>query len=162
MARGLRPRGPDGARSGGRLRRLHPGKIDVQGPDAAAFLDGIYTGTVSTLAVGRVRYGIMLREDGFVMDDGTVARLAPDRFLVATTAAAAGQVLAHLEFAAQWRRRRRTSRRRCGRSPRGRSARRIPEDGGPEGRGRRDMLNGAPQPRSTPCGEALTRSRETL
>ena len=51
------------------------GKIDVQGPDAAAFLDRVYANTISTLAVGRVRYGIMLREDGFVMDDGTVARL---------------------------------------------------------------------------------------
>ncbi len=77
------------------------GKIDVQGPDAAAFLDHVYTNTMSTLAPGRVRYGLMLREDGFVMDDGTAARLAPDHFLVTTTTGAAGLVMAHLEFCAQ-------------------------------------------------------------
>ncbi len=77
------------------------GKIDVQGPDAAAFLDRVYANTISTLPVGRVRYGLMLREDGFVMDDGTVARLGERHFLVTTTTAAAGQVMAHLEFAAQ-------------------------------------------------------------
>ncbi len=77
------------------------GKIDVQGPDAAAFLDRVYANTISTLAVGRVRYGIMLREDGFVMDDGTAARLGDSHFLVTTTTAAAGQVMAHLEFCLQ-------------------------------------------------------------
>jgi len=77
------------------------GKIDVQGPDAAAFLDFIYTGMMSPLAPGRVRYGLMLREDGFVMDDGTAARLAPDHYVITTTTAAAGQVMNHLEFAAQ-------------------------------------------------------------
>jgi glycine cleavage system aminomethyltransferase T len=77
------------------------GKIDVQGPDAAAFLDRIYTNTMSSLAVGRVRYGLMLREDGFVMDDGTCARLGERRFVVTTTTAAAGQVMAHMEFAQQ-------------------------------------------------------------
>ena len=77
------------------------GKIDVQGPDAAAFLDRVYANTISTLAVGRVRYGLMLREDGFVMDDGTAARLAPAQFLLTTTTAAAGEVMAHLEFCLQ-------------------------------------------------------------
>ncbi|MBP7241172.1 sarcosine oxidase subunit alpha family protein [Amaricoccus sp.] len=77
------------------------GKIDVQGPDAAAFLDRVYANTISTLAPGRVRYGLMLREDGFAMDDGTVARLGPAHFLVTTTTAAAGEVLAHLDFAYQ-------------------------------------------------------------
>jgi sarcosine oxidase subunit alpha len=77
------------------------GKIDVQGPDAAAFLDRVYTNTMSSLAVGRVRYGLMLREDGFVLDDGTCARLGQAHFLITTTTAAAGQVMAHLEFAAQ-------------------------------------------------------------
>jgi sarcosine oxidase subunit alpha len=77
------------------------GKIDVQGPGAAAFLDRIYANTISTLAVGRVRYGLMLREDGFVMDDGTVARLGQDHFLVTTTTAAAGEVMTHLEFCQQ-------------------------------------------------------------
>jgi sarcosine oxidase subunit alpha len=77
------------------------GKIDVQGPGAAAFLDRVYTNTISTLSAGRVRYGIMLREDGFVMDDGTVARLGEGHFIVTTTTAAAGQVMAHLEFCLQ-------------------------------------------------------------
>ncbi len=77
------------------------GKIDVQGPDAAAFLDRIYANTISTLPVGRCRYGLMLREDGFVMDDGVVARLGSDHFVLTTTTAAAGEVMAHLEFASQ-------------------------------------------------------------
>ena len=77
------------------------GKIEVVGPDAGAFLDFVYTNTMSKLRVGRVRYGLMLREDGNVMDDGTAARLAEDRYLVTTTTAAAGQVMAHLEFARQ-------------------------------------------------------------
>ena len=77
------------------------GKIDVQGPHAAEFLDRVYANTISTLATGRVRYGLMLREDGFVMDDGTAARLGEMHFLLTTTTAAAGQVMAHLEFCAQ-------------------------------------------------------------
>ena len=77
------------------------GKIDIQGPDAAAFLDMIYTNTFSTLKVGRVRYGLMLREDGHVMDDGTCARLGDHHYLMTTTTAAAGQVMRHLEFVHQ-------------------------------------------------------------
>jgi heterotetrameric sarcosine oxidase alpha subunit len=77
------------------------GKIEVVGPDAAAFLDVVYTNTISTLRVGRVRYGLMLREDGFVLDDGTVARLAEDRFFLTTTTANAGRVMQHLEHAHQ-------------------------------------------------------------
>ncbi|WP_163849392.1 sarcosine oxidase subunit alpha family protein [Pseudooceanicola aestuarii] len=77
------------------------GKIDIRGADAARFLDFVYANTFSTLAEGRVRYGLMLREDGHVMDDGTTARLGPDHYLMTTTTAAAGQVMQHLEFAAQ-------------------------------------------------------------
>ena len=77
------------------------GKIDIQGPDAAAFLDRVYANTLSTLAVGKVRYGVMLREDGFVMDDGTVARLRPDHFVTTTTTANAAKVLEHLDFCRQ-------------------------------------------------------------
>jgi len=77
------------------------GKIEVTGPGAAALLDLVYANTISTLAVGRVRYGVMLREDGFVMDDGTVARIAEDRFFVTTTTANAGKVLQHMEFCHQ-------------------------------------------------------------
>jgi methylglutamate dehydrogenase subunit C len=71
------------------------GKIEVLGRDAGAFLDVIYTGMISTLAIGKVRYGLMLRDDGFVFDDGTVARLAADRFFITTTTAnaAASRIL---------------------------------------------------------------------
>lgn len=77
------------------------GKIDVQGPDAGALLDRLYINTVSTLSVGRVRYGVMLREDGFVLDDGTVTRLAEDRFYVTTTTANAARVMQHIDHARQ-------------------------------------------------------------
>ena len=77
------------------------GKIDIQGPDAARFLDFVYINTFSTLKEGRVRYGLMLREDGHVMDDGTCARLGAGHYLMTTTTAAAGQVMRHLEFVAQ-------------------------------------------------------------
>ncbi len=77
------------------------GKIDIQGPDAGAFLDFVYTNTFSTLPVGRIRYGLMLREDGHVMDDGTTARLGAHHYVMTTTTAAAGQVMAHLELVAQ-------------------------------------------------------------
>ena len=77
------------------------GKIDIQGPDAARFLDFVYTNTFSTLKTGRVRYGLMLREDGHVLDDGTTARLGPQHFVTTTTTAAAGLVMRHLEFVHQ-------------------------------------------------------------
>jgi methylglutamate dehydrogenase subunit C len=77
------------------------GKIDVQGSDAARFLDRLYVNTFSTLAVGRTRYGVMLREDGFVMDDGTTARLAEDRFIMTTTTANAARVFQHMQFCRQ-------------------------------------------------------------
>ncbi len=77
------------------------GKIDIQGRDAARFLDFVYTNTFSTLPVGRVRYGLMLREDGHVLDDGTTARLGDHHYLMTTTTAAAGQVMRHLDFVQQ-------------------------------------------------------------
>lgn len=77
------------------------GKIDIQGPDAAQFLDFVYTNTFSTLPVGKVRYGLMLREDGYVMDDGTTARLGEQHYVMTTTTAAAGEVMRHLEFVLQ-------------------------------------------------------------
>lgn len=77
------------------------GKIDVQGSDAAAFLNRIYCNGFAKLAVGRVRYGLMLREDGIAMDDGTAARLAHDHFVVTTTTANAVSVFRHMEFARQ-------------------------------------------------------------
>ncbi|HEV7252999.1 MAG TPA: sarcosine oxidase subunit alpha family protein [Mesorhizobium sp.] len=77
------------------------GKIDVRGRDAGAFLDRVYINTFSSLAVGKARYGVMLREDGFVMDDGTTSRLAEDHYFVTTTTAKAGPVMQHLEFCRQ-------------------------------------------------------------
>jgi methylglutamate dehydrogenase subunit C len=77
------------------------GKIDIQGPDAATLLDRVYCNTFSTLAVGRARYGLMLRDDGFVMDDGTTSRLGPEHFLMTTTTANAVGVMRHLEFCHQ-------------------------------------------------------------
>ena len=73
------------------------GKIEVVGPDAAEFLNRIYTNAWTTLAPGRLRYGVMLREDGFVLDDGVVGRLAPDRFHVTTTTGGVSRVLQLME-----------------------------------------------------------------
>ncbi|RLP27621.1 sarcosine oxidase subunit alpha family protein [Mesorhizobium sp. YM1C-6-2] len=77
------------------------GKIDVHGPDAGAFLDRVYINTFSSLAVGKARYGLMLREDGIVYDDGTTSRLAEDHYFLTTTTAKAGPVMQHLEFCRQ-------------------------------------------------------------
>ena len=77
------------------------GKIDIAGPDAAAFLDFVYCNTFSTLKENRVRYGLMLREDGHVMDDGTTARLGANHYVMTTTTAAAGQVMKHLDWVSQ-------------------------------------------------------------
>ncbi len=77
------------------------GKIELVGPDCGVLLDRLYINTFSTLPVGRARYGVMLREDGLVFDDGTVARLEPDRYVITTTTANAGPVLTHMEFCHQ-------------------------------------------------------------
>jgi len=73
------------------------GKIEVVGPDAAKFLNLLYTNAWDTLKPGKCRYGIMTREDGFVYDDGVVGRLAEDRFHVTTTTGGAPRVLHHME-----------------------------------------------------------------
>ncbi len=73
------------------------GKIEVVGPDAAQFLDLLYTNPFMKLGVGKLRYGIMCREDGFIYDDGVVARVAEDRFHVTTTTGGAPRVLHHME-----------------------------------------------------------------
>ncbi len=73
------------------------GKIAVVGPDAAEFLNRLYINSWSNLAVGRARYGILLRDDGFIYDDGVVARTALDRFHVTTTTGGAARVLAMME-----------------------------------------------------------------
>lgn len=74
------------------------GKIDVQGPDAATFLDRVYANGFAKLPVGRARYGVMLRDDGIVFDDGTTTRLAESRFFMTTSTAKAADVLSRLEF----------------------------------------------------------------
>ncbi|MDQ0396100.1 sarcosine oxidase subunit alpha family protein [Labrys monachus] len=73
------------------------GKIEVVGPDAAEFMHRIYVNPFLKLEPGRLRYGIMTRDDGFVYDDGVVGRMAPDRFHVTTTTGGAPRVLAHME-----------------------------------------------------------------
>ena len=73
------------------------GKIDIQGPDAAEFLNRVYTNNWSKLAIAKVRYGIMCREDGMVFDDGTTARLGEHHYLMTTTTGNAALVLDHLE-----------------------------------------------------------------
>ncbi len=73
------------------------GKIEVVGPDAAEFLNRMYTNPWKALEPGRCRYGLLLREDGFIVDDGVSARLAPDRFHLTTTTGGAARVLAMME-----------------------------------------------------------------
>ena len=73
------------------------GKIEVVGADAAEFMNRLYINSWTGLGVGRARYGILCREDGFIYDDGVVARLAPDRFHVTTTTGGAPRVLAMME-----------------------------------------------------------------
>lgn len=77
------------------------GKIDVQGRDAGIFLNRIYANGFIRLPVGKTRYGLMLREDGMVMDDGTTARLGETHYLMTTTTANAVAVFRHLEFCHQ-------------------------------------------------------------
>ncbi|SFJ70781.1 sarcosine oxidase subunit alpha family protein [Celeribacter neptunius] len=74
------------------------GKVDVQGADAGEFLNRVYANMMGTLAVGKVRYGLMLREDGHLYDDGTCARLFEDHYVVTTTTANAGLVYRQMEF----------------------------------------------------------------
>ena len=73
------------------------GKIEIVGADAASFLERLYVNAWAGLAVGRARYGVLLRDDGFVFDDGVVARMAPDRFHLTTTTGGAPRVLALME-----------------------------------------------------------------
>jgi len=77
------------------------GKIDIQGRDAAEFLNHIYTNAFLKLPAGKVRYGLMLREDGIAYDDGTTARLGENHFVMTTTTANAVLVFRRMEFARQ-------------------------------------------------------------
>jgi len=73
------------------------GKIIVKGPDAGRFLDMLYTNMMSTLKVGKCRYGLMCSENGFLSDDGVVARIDEDTFLCHTTTGGADRIHAHME-----------------------------------------------------------------
>jgi sarcosine oxidase subunit alpha len=77
------------------------GKIAIQGRDSAEFLERVYINRWKNLKVGRCRYGFMLREDGFILDDGTTTRIGENSFYMTTTTAQAGPVMAHLEYYAQ-------------------------------------------------------------
>jgi sarcosine oxidase subunit alpha len=74
------------------------GKIEVAGPEAATFLDSSYLSRASTIKVGHSRYMVNLREDGMVLDDGIVLRLAENRFLATVSTGHAGHMLSHFEF----------------------------------------------------------------
>jgi methylglutamate dehydrogenase subunit C len=77
------------------------GKIELKGPDAGALLDRLYINGLSGMPAGRARYGVMLREDGMVFDDGTVSRLGEEHFFITVTTAKASEVLEHMEFCHQ-------------------------------------------------------------
>jgi len=74
------------------------GKIDIKGSDSAEFLNRIYTNAWMKLPIGKARYGVMLREDGIVFDDGTTTRISENHYHMTTTTAQAANVLSHLEF----------------------------------------------------------------
>jgi len=74
------------------------GKIDIKGPDAAELLNRVYTNAWLKLPIGKARYGVMLREDGIVMDDGTTTRISEYHYHMTTTTAQAANVLSHLEY----------------------------------------------------------------
>ena len=77
------------------------GKIDVQGPDAAEFLNRVYVNGFAKLPIGKARYGVMLNDDATVLDDGTTARFAETRYFMTTTTAQAAEVMSWLEFLLQ-------------------------------------------------------------
>ncbi len=74
------------------------GKIDIKGPDSAEFLNRVYTNAWLKLPIGKARYGVMLREDGMLMDDGTTTRISENHYHMTTTTAQAANILSHLEY----------------------------------------------------------------
>jgi sarcosine oxidase subunit alpha len=76
-------------------------RFDIQGPDAAEFLHRVCTNSIKTLKPGHVRYTLLLREDGMVMEDGPLVHLAPDRYWLFTSSGSEALVRRHLELAAQ-------------------------------------------------------------
>jgi sarcosine oxidase subunit alpha len=97
--------GSAGAAEASRVRQLGGivdgstlGKIEIAGPGATEFVDRLYLTRGSTIREGRSKYMVLLREDGMVLDDGIVLRLAPDRFLATVSSSHAYHVLSHFEF----------------------------------------------------------------
>src|SRR5262249_21759659 len=89
-------------RSGGGISDICSlGKIEGQGPDAADSLDRVYVNNFAGLPVGKGRYGVMLNDDGIVLDDGTTARFSEFCYFMTTTTAQAGEVMSRLEFLLQ-------------------------------------------------------------
>lgn len=78
------------------------GKIDIQGRDALAFIERVCANPFGTLPIGKARYAVLLREDGLVMDDGTIARMADTHYVMTASTANAARVMQHLEFCRQW------------------------------------------------------------
>ena len=72
------------------------GKIEIYGPDAGAFLDRVYTGRFADLGVGTTRYGLMLDESGVIIDDGVIARMAPELYYFTTTTGGSATVFREL------------------------------------------------------------------
>ncbi len=77
------------------------GKIDVRGPDAAEFLNRVYVNGFAKLPIGKARYGVMLNDDGLVLDDGTTSRISDTQFYMTTTTSQAGEVMSWLEYLLQ-------------------------------------------------------------
>ncbi len=77
------------------------GKIDVQGPDAAELLNRVYVNGFAKLPIGKARYGVMLNDDGIVLDDGTTSRISDTQYYMTTTTAQAGEVMSWLEYLLQ-------------------------------------------------------------
>ncbi|ACS39408.1 sarcosine oxidase subunit alpha family protein [Methylorubrum extorquens] len=78
------------------------GKIDIQGRDALAFIERVCANPFATLPVGKARYAVLLREDGFILDDGTIARMGETHYVMTASTANAARVMQHLEFCRQW------------------------------------------------------------
>jgi sarcosine oxidase subunit alpha len=97
QARRREPRDHGDAELGGLLDASTLGKIIVKGPDAGRFMDMLYTNMMSTLKPGKCRYGLMCSENGFLMDDGVVARLDEDTFLCHTTTGGADRIHGWME-----------------------------------------------------------------
>jgi sarcosine oxidase subunit alpha len=77
------------------------GKIDLKGTDVSEFLNRLYVNAFAKVPVGKTRYGLMLREDGIAMDDGTTARLSENHFVMTTTTENAVNVYRHMQFCHQ-------------------------------------------------------------